>query len=73
MCTTIKSYIYYYAAADCEHRWSQLRERFTRERRLLKAGLPSGSGSSKQSTPSDLYKALQFLEPHIKSRRYVIY
>ncbi|XP_024884677.1 uncharacterized protein LOC112462848 [Temnothorax curvispinosus] len=56
-------------AADCEHRWSQLRERFVRERRSLKAGLPSGSGSSKQSTPSHLYKALQFLEPHVQSRK----
>ncbi|KAL6421164.1 hypothetical protein ACFW04_013966 [Cataglyphis niger] len=43
-------------------------ERFTREKQFLKVGLQFGSGFLRQSTPSELYKALQFLEPHYQSR-----
>ncbi|XP_018376012.1 PREDICTED: uncharacterized protein LOC108769492 [Trachymyrmex cornetzi] len=53
----------------CQYRWGQLRERFARERRSLKAGLPSGSGSSNLLSPSTLYKSLLFLEPHVQTRR----
>ncbi|XP_018376355.1 PREDICTED: uncharacterized protein LOC108769712 [Trachymyrmex cornetzi] len=53
----------------CQYRWGQLRERFARERRSLKAGFPSGSGSSNLPSPRTLYKSLLFLEPHVQTRR----
>ncbi|XP_011868337.1 PREDICTED: uncharacterized protein LOC105562250 [Vollenhovia emeryi] len=55
---------------DCTARWQTLRERFTKEKRILEQEARSGAAAS--TRPEwPLYNILKFLTPHIRKRKSV--
>ncbi|XP_067204903.1 uncharacterized protein [Linepithema humile] len=55
-------------ADECQSRWTRLRERYTREKKLKQEETTTGSGASKRRS-FEFFETMQFLEPFIKRRR----
>ncbi len=67
-CCTHQPIITLLAPAEVKETWQALRDRYTKERKLVNKQPPSGSGASSVPTPSWIYKQMYFLDKHIKQR-----
>jgi len=58
----------YFSAFDCQTRWTRLRERYSREKKLRDIETRSGSESKIRSS-FPLYDQMNFLYKYVKSRK----
>lgn len=62
------SFYFIILGAECKNRWTRLRERFSREKKIIEDETRSGKEASKKPVWC-YYKHVQFLRPFVSGRK----